>query len=456
MTKRLRAFAGETDSTLYMTLLCGFYILLSRYTHQDDLVIGTPVANRHHAQFEDIMGFFVNTLALRINGKDLSVRKLAEQVRKTSLEAFQHQGVPLDKILDELEIERDQSKNPLFQTLFALQNASEVSNLPLPGLDVFPVDMDCGVSKLDLSLMMMESGDQMTGFLEFSTDLFNPSTMERFIRHFQVILFEMTKHPERKISELKMLSAEEYDRIVHLWNDTDVDYGDDVTIQEVFEKVAAENPDSPAVVFEGDRLSYRELNNRANQVARIIREKYRAVWNEDITGDTLIGLYMERGIDMITGILGILKAGAAYVPFDPVDSEDRLKFKIDDCECRMVLTCSSYSRDLLFLAERDMLPLSLDAYRGEMEKAPKTNLPLINKPTDLAYVIYTSGSTGRPKGVMIEHRTCTQMMLTQKKRCRVRNFPTHCCSPPSLLMPRSWRYSPPWHPARRYISLLRK
>jgi amino acid adenylation domain-containing protein len=422
LTERLKAFAGETDTTLYMTLLCGFYILLSRYAHQDDLVIGTPVANRHHAQFEDIIGFFVNTLALRINGKDLSVRKLAEQVRKTSLEGFQYQDVPLDKILDELEIERDQSKNPLFQTLFALQNASEVSNLPLPGLEVFPLDMDCGVSKLDLSLMMMETGDQMTGFLEFCTDLFNPSTMERFIHHFQVILFEMTKHPERKISELKMLPAEEYDRIIHLWNDTDVDYGDEVTIQALFEKVAAEHPDAPAVVFEGRHLSYRQLNHQANQVARTIREKYRAVWNEDITGDTLIGLYMERGIDMITGILGILKAGAGYVPFDPVDSEDRLKFKIDDCECRMVLTCSSYSRELFFLAERDMLPLSLDAYWEEMEKQPKTNLPLMNKPTDLAYVIYTSGSTGRPKGVLIEHRTCTRMMLTQQKRCRVKDF----------------------------------
>ena len=422
LTGELKTFSEKTGLTLFMTLLSGFYILLSRYTEQNDIIVGTPIANRHYSQFEKIMGFFVNTIALRVNTEKLSVIELSELVKDTCFEAYNSQDVPFEKIIGELDIERDQSRNPLFQILFTLQNAADLNTMNLSGLEVKPIDIEYKVSKFDMSMMLTETENHLTGILEYNTDLYDKSTIEQIICHYRILLSEMVKHPERKISELKIIDDSEYQKLLYMWNKTETDYPKDKTIQQIFEIQVSLTPNKTAVLFEDKELTYRELNEKANQLAHTIREMYKAIWKVDVQGDTLIGIYIERGTDMIIGILGILKAGAAYVPFDPADPEERLGFKINDCGCKMIITSTSYTRNLTFLTETDTIPLSIDSYWDEISKAPKTNPEHINKSTDLAYIIYTSGSTGKPKGVMIEYKTFVNMAYAQKKLYKIEDF----------------------------------
>ncbi len=417
LSKEIAEKAKETAKnkgvTLNSFLLSCFNILLSKYSGQNDIVVGVPVANRHYREIENIIGFFVNSLAIRANiVHDNSVKILLHELDNTMIEAQQYQDIPFEKIVELLGVEKDLSRNPVFQVMFGVQSFGHCNDSPYFKSYKTPITELLKISQFDLTLFIDDGTENMECLFEYSAHLFNRSTIEQMSRHFKSIVAQVVENTEIEIKNIQLLSSAEYKKIILDWNCTEMQYPENKTLHRLFEEQVDDIPDSVAVVFNGKKLTYRELNEKANQLAHTIRDKYKLLWDEDVKSDTLIGIYIERGIDMIVGILGILKAGAAYVPFDNADPEDRLKFKINDCGCKMVLTSSMNMNKLLFLSEIDTLVLSIDAYKFELNKAAKVNpKTLTDSNKSLAYVIYTSGSTGKPKGVMIEHKSAVNLIF---------------------------------------------
>jgi len=403
LSERLRAMARERGVTLFSVLLSAFYVLLHRYTGQRSLVIGTPAANRNEMQLENLIGFFVNSLALKTRlDPEMTVDDLVARVHENLVEAQKHQDLPFEKLVEALGVEKDQSRHPLFQVMFGVTSFGGGAR---PLFKPFPLEGCYRPAKFDVSLFVNDTEQGMRGTLNYALRLFERPTMERLARHYCAVLEQVAGDSRCRVREVNVLSGQEYETMVYRWNETDAPYHLDTTLVELFEEQASRAPGAPAVLFRGETLTYRELNERANRLAHTLRRDYREHTGMDISGDTLIGIYMERSAHMPVALLGILKSGAAYVPFDSADPAERLRFKIRDCGCRMVITLSESLRDLVFLAETDTIPLALDGYADEICRAPGTNPPRVNRATDCAYVIYTSGSTGRPKGVMLEHRT---------------------------------------------------
>lgn len=400
---RLRLVAADLGVTLFPVLLSAFHVLLHQYTGQHALVVGTPSANRSHRQLEDLVGYFVNSLPLRAEiDPARSFASLVQQVQANLLDAQRHQDLPFEKIVEALRPEPDPSRHPLFQVMFGLQGfGAGGGHLLKP----FPLDTHYTPAKFDLSLFLREGGEVLEGTFNYAVGLFERSTVERVKDHYLRILDQVSADPRVPLRQVSLLGEEEYRRIVFEWSGAREDFVTGKTLVELFEEQVEQTPLETAVIGRDERVSYRELNARANRLAHTLRRDYRACTGTDIAGDTLVGIYLERSLQMLVGILGVLKAGAAYVPLDLADPEDRLRFKILDCGCRLVLTSSACLRDLVFLTETDAVPLSLDGYAAEIGRAPSDNPPHLNTPSDLAYVIYTSGSTGRPKGVMLEHRS---------------------------------------------------
>ncbi len=417
LSGKLRAVIKDYGTTPYSVFLGAFHILLHKYSGQSDVVIGTPTANRQYRQLENLIGFFVNSTVLRCKfTPDLDIRGLIQKTASSQAAMQMHQDLPFEKLTDLLNVEKDPSRHPLFQIMFSVQSFGDRDKSGRLGF-LKPLDVSelYKVSKFDLSLFINDSQDTITGGFNYATSLFEKARMARLARHYQNILQCIASGENRLIRDIPLLSSAEYDTIIHDWNETGSPYPRDLTIVGLFEEQAERFPENLALIFEGEKLTYRELNERANQLAHTMRRDYREFTGNEIKGDTLIGIYMERSVDMIVSILGILKSGAAYVPFDRADPQSRLRFKINDCGCRMILTSSDCISDLVFLTEKDTLPVSIDEYREEIEKSPSSNPPHINKSGDLAYVIYTSGSTGTPKGVMIEHYGVNNLARSHKK-----------------------------------------
>ncbi len=329
-----------------MTILAGFEALLHRLTGQSDLLVGTPIANRGRAETEGLIGFFLNTLVLRTDLSDNpSFRDLLQRVREASLGAYAHQDVPFERLVQEIEPERDPSRSPLFQVMFTLQNAAEP--LALPGLAVERAAVPNATAKFDLSLAMGESAGApgLAGSLEFSTDLFDGATIERMIEHFTTLLTAVAADPQKRLRELPLLGAAERQTLLVTWNDTYAEYAEDACIHEVFAAHAARRPEAPALVFEGVTLSYRELDEQANQLAHHLRKR-------GVGPEILVGVAMERSPAMIIAILGTLKAGGAYVPLDPAYPQDRLAFMLDDASVKVLLTHSQVAPALPRTAPR--------------------------------------------------------------------------------------------------------
>ena len=412
---KLIKLAKAKHTTIYNILLTAFYVLLYKYTSQKDMILGTPIANRHYSQLENLMGFFVNSMALRIElDSSDTFLSLSEKVIKLMNEVQEYQDLSFEKMVDILKVPKDPSRNPLFQIMFSVQSfGSSFDNTLFKLCDISKYYK---VAKFDLSLFIDDSQEKFKCDFNYATSLFNGDTIKRLSKHYCNILETIVSREDIQVNDIQLLSNSEYNQIVYDWNKTEAPYPKDKTIHQLFEEQVEKTPDNIAVVFEDKELTYHELNEKANQLAHTIRSEYQDHWGDEVKGDALIGIYIERGLEMIIGILGILKSGAAYVPFDTADPEDRLNFKVNDCGCKMVLTSSKATRDLILIADSDTLPLAVDAYSDEIAKASKENPEYINKSTDLAYVIYTSGSTGKPKGVMVEHKNLLNFMIDIKRR----------------------------------------
>ncbi len=394
----LKTLSQGESTTLFMTLLAAFYTLLARYTGQEDLVVGSPLAGRARAETENLIGFFVNTLVLRTDlTGDPTFRELLKRVRDTALGAYSHQDVPFEKLVAELRPERSLSYNPLFQTAFALQN--EASSEPtITGLQLSSVKIGSVTAKFDLFLSLCEVPDGLRATVEYSTDLFDAATMERLLQHYQRLLESIVSNPAQRLSELSLLSDSERHQLLVEWNATDTDYPREACIHSLFEAQAECTPEAIALVSGAVSLTYRELNRRANQVAHYLRAN-------GVGADTLVGLYTDRSPLMVIGMLGILKAGGAYVPLDPNYPKARLQFMLEDAQAPVILTQQTM---LSHLPETFAHIACLD---GELfaqhSEANPTNLTTTDH---LAYVIYTSGSTGQPKGTAIPHRAVNRLV----------------------------------------------
>ena len=397
----LKAFSQREGVTLFMTLLAAFNALLTRYTGQEDLVVGAPLAGRTRTETESLIGFFVNTLVLRTNvAGDPTVRELLQRVRNTALDAYSHQDTPFEKLVAELRPERSLSYNPIFQTAFALQNES-TSELKISGLQLSPVKLGSLTAKFDLFLSLCEVPEGLRATVEYSTDLFDATTIERLLQHYQNLLAGIVANPLRRISELPLLSDAERQQLLSEWNNTATDYPSDSCLHQLFEEQAERSPDAVAVVAGEVRLSYRELNQRANQVAHYLR-------TQNIQPDTPVAIFMDRSLLMVIGILGILKAGGAYLPLDPSYPKSRLQFMLADAQTPVLLT---QQRMLSTLPETSAHVVCLDTDWAAIARHSESNPNNVTTSEHLAYVIYTSGSTGQPKGTAIVHRAVNRLVF---------------------------------------------
>jgi amino acid adenylation domain-containing protein len=394
--------------TPFMTLLAAFQVLLYRYSGQEDFALGCPIANRRRPEIEGLIGFFVNTLVLRANlSGNPSFAEVLSRVKEKWIGANANQDLPLERLVQEIQPERDQSRNPLFQIMFVLQNATQPFS-GIPSLRIEPVEIAATRSPFDLSLFLRQREGRYIGFFEYNTDLFNRGRIKRMVGHFQTLLEAAVSNPYQPVATLPILTEAERQQILVEWNDTAADYLKDKCIHQLFEEQVARTPDAVAVKFEDRQITYRELNRRANQLAHYLI-------GLGIGPEKLVGICVERSIEMVVGLLGILKAGGAYVPLDPSYPEKRLRFMIDDANIAVLLTQESLldrtqnsilsSRPLAFCFDRDW-PL----FAQQQDDNP--GLPV--KSDNLAYVIYTSGSTGKPKGVAIEHRNTVNLLYWAK------------------------------------------
>ncbi|WNG57427.1 amino acid adenylation domain-containing protein [Archangium gephyra] len=390
VTRGLRELARREGATLFMTLLAGYQALLARYSGQDDVVVGTPIAGRRGVELEGLIGFFINQLALRADlGGNPTFREALARVKQRALGAFAHQDVPFEQVVDALAPARDSSFSPVVQVGFAFLNYPEES-FSLPGLSLSIEELDRG-AKLDLTLELREEGEGLYGVLTYSTDLFERETVEGMARHLTALLAGVAAAPDTRLSALPLLPNEERHQVLVDWNATARERAPEGTVAGLFEAQAARTPDAPAVTFEGRSLSYRELDARADELARALR-------GLGVGPDARVGLCVGRSAEAIVGLLGVLKAGAAYVPLDPALPRERLAYMLEDSGAEVLVTESRQADALPSARHVLWLDRPLPA-SGPVE--PRTTPP---SEQGLAYVIYTSGSTGRPKGVAVEHR----------------------------------------------------
>ncbi|WKL50105.1 amino acid adenylation domain-containing protein [Flavobacterium pectinovorum] len=406
VSEQLRLLAQKLGVTLHSVMLSSVNILLGKYTGQDDIVIGTPIANRHHRQTQDLIGFFVNTQVNRtILSKGQSYVSLIDQVHQDQIEGQLHQDLPFEKLVEELGVDRDASRHPIFQVMFVVESSKIDKVSPAEEIDYLkPVYFEGSyeVEKFDLSIFIDDAQESLVGSVGYAVSLFDKDTIERFIGHYEHLLAELVKAPEQCYDQISLLLPSEYKEMVYDWNATDKDYPVDKTIYELFQAQAESTPDSVALVYEGQELSYRELNERSNQLARHIRCEYQKRTREELKADSLIGLCLDRSLEMVIGILAVLKSGGAYVPIDPEYPQDRIDYILEDTGAVLVL-----SQKHLLNKEDLQLPkdkvITIDLGGSIYDGQDISNLPQHSGAKNLAYVIYTSGTTGRPKGVMIEH-----------------------------------------------------
>ncbi|MEG4806698.1 amino acid adenylation domain-containing protein [Microcoleus sp. F8-D3] len=408
LTAALKKLSRQENVTLFMTLLAAFKTLLYRYTGQADIPVGSPIANRNRAEIQGLIGFFVNTLVLRTDlSGEIAFRQLLDRIREVSLEAYAHQDLPFEKLVEELQPERNLSYNPLFQVAFVLQTPP-VAAESIAGLNLTLLDVENQTAKVDLTLYLEEKQEEISGQFEYSTDLFDAGTINRMSGHFLTLLEGIAANPDRRIEKLPLLGEKEQHQLLVEWNDTRADYPSDRCIHQFFEAQVDRTPDAVAVVFEDQKLTYRELNERANQLAHYLQKL-------GVKPEVLVGICVERSLNTIVGILGILKAGGAYVPLDPAYPRDRLAFTLEDAQISVLLT---QQKLLGILPECSAKVIALDRWEEEQKFSEKSHSDFTfnqQNPSKLAYVIYTSGSTGRPKGVAIEHRSAVAFLHWAKE-----------------------------------------
>lgn len=401
IVEALDALSRRNGVTLFMTLLAAFQTLLHRYTGQDDIATGSPIAGRNSSDLENSIGFFINTLVLRTDfSRNPCFRELLARIRERALEAYAHQELPFEKLVEELNPERDLNSSPLFQVMFSLQNMP-THRLELSDLIVTPLEISGGLAKFDLYLSFRSDTGGLRGRLDYRTDLFEASFVARMMEHFETLLNGVLTNPEQGISELPIVADIERNRLVIEWDNTQRDYPRDACIHELFETQADRTPEAIAVAFGKQQLTYRELNRRANQLAHhLIRL--------GVNPGAFIGVCMERSSDMIVATLAILKTGAAYLPLDPEYPKERLAFMIDDAKMSVLITEQRFQHRL---PETSVAVVCLDAHAPLIETEPAQSPEIKVGATNSVYVIYTSGSTGKPKGVVVPHRAVIRLVV---------------------------------------------
>ncbi len=331
LLKGLKQLSRREGVTLFMTLLAAFNTLLSRYSHQDDIVVGSPIAGRNRTELEGLIGFFASTLTLRTDlSGDPTFRQLLGRVREVTLGAYDHQGMPFEKLVEDLHPERSLSYNPLFQVLFGLHNIPTQAP-SLPGLKLSPIEIEISAARFDLSLDLEERPDGLTGLIEYSTDLFESETIDRMAGHLQTLLETVVANSEQRLSVLPLLIEREQQQILRDWNNTSTEHQEGQCIHQVFEARVDHAPEAVALVFEDEQLTYGELDRRANRLAHHLQTL-------GVRPDVRVGICVERSLEMVIGLLGILKAGGAYVPLDPAYPAERLAFMLEDADARVLLT----------------------------------------------------------------------------------------------------------------------
>ncbi|HEX8242041.1 MAG TPA: amino acid adenylation domain-containing protein, partial [Longimicrobium sp.] len=401
LLERLQALGRSEGATLYMTLLGAFQVLLSKYSGSEDLVVGSPIAGRTRKEVEELIGFFVNTLVLRTDlSADPGFREVLRRVREATLGAYEHQEVPFEKLVAELQPERSLSHSPLFQVTFTLQNA-EGGGGALPGLKVSGVGGEYAIAKFDLSLTLATTPQGLDGTLNYSTDLFERGTIERMVDHLERVLEQVARDPDRSLSRLELLGEGERSSVVEEWNRTERPYPRGVCIHELFEAQARERPDAVALVWGEESLGYAELEARANRLAHHLVRL-------GVGPEARVGVLLERSAELIVSLLAVLKAGGCYVPLDPGYPAERLRLMLADSSVRVLLSRSELGEVVeagsLAVVHLDQ---AADALASESVEAPRSGATAEN----LAYIVYTSGSTGKPKGVMVAHRHVVQLVV---------------------------------------------
>lgn len=405
--------AKNSESTIFMVLLAAYNVLLSRYSGQEDILVGSPVAGRWHADTEAMIGMFVNTLVFRNRPKaSQTFRSFLQEVKQNSLLALEHQEYPFDELVDKLGLVRDLSRNPVFDTMFSLQNAG-TDVLETGGLRFVPKEFNAGVSKVDFSLHVTEDREQLSFTWEYCTKLFKPETIQRLARHYVRILQVVTQDAGVQLADIDLLSDEEKHLLLSGFNNTVAPFPQETTVHGQFEKQAAKTPENTALVFGNQRLTYRELNEWSNRLARALRA-------EGVGPDQPVGVLAHRSPEMIAGVYAILKAGGAYVPIDPDYPQERIRFMLEDSGARLLLTQSSLAEKAGLSFDGKVLLLDeaaeSDAYGEGTCIEHGSNLEPLAGPNHIAYVIYTSGSTGKPKGVMVEHQSVINRILWMHDR----------------------------------------
>ena len=399
LTKQLEHFSRQNDTTLFMTLLTAFQILLHRYTGLDDIVVGTPVAGRTRVELESLIGLFVNTLVLR---SDLSgsptFLELLGRVREMTLEAHVYQHVPFEMLVEELQPERDLSHTPLFQVMIVLD--APLAEIDLPGLQVQQLELAPTAPKFDLILFLRQRGEELIASWEYSTTRLDSETVSRMADHYVTLLRNVISDPEQSIADVAFLTEPERRRLLVEWNDTNAHYEQQLCLHELFETQAALTPDAIALISGGEQVSYRELNARANRLAHHLRRL-------GAGAESLVGVMMERSTSLVVSLLGVLKAGSAYVPLDPTYPRERLRLMLEDAGVEILLTQQSLRADL---PRHDARVIFVDADWEHIAAESSENPASVTLSANLAYLIYTSGSSGKPKGAAVEHKSVVTLM----------------------------------------------
>jgi amino acid adenylation domain-containing protein len=404
LTNALKILSRKQGATLYMVLLAAFQALLGRYSGKSDIAVGSPIAGRSRSETETLIGFFINMLVLRtdLSGRPDSV-ELLRRVKETTLGAHANQDVPFGKLVEELLPQGERTSSPLFQVMFVLQNVPW-TGLQLGTAKMLPFHVETGAAQYDLSLVLAETGSGMECFVEYNSGLFNAVSITRMIDHYQMLLSGMVANPSQSIAVLPLLTADEREQIIEQWNCTGQEIPE-VTVVELFQEQVQRNPAAVATICDERQMSYGELNERANQLSWYLREL-------GVGPDVLVGICMERSLDMLVGLLGILKAGGGYLPLDPDFPAERLRYMVEDSRPALLLTQEWLQQELMDAGAQQVLCLERDW--KTIRERPMTNPKRISSAENLAYIIYTSGSTGRPKGVAIAHRAlCNQLVWMQ-------------------------------------------
>lgn len=400
--QRLKDLRKSDESiSLYMITVASFRCMLYLYSGQKDIIIGAALANRNRAEIKNLIGYFANMVGLytKLDG-EYTFLELLDREKETCIESYEYQDVPFEYIVEELKIKRELSRNPLFQAAITYQNvAKDTARFGKTKAEIIEVQREAAM--FDILLMMYNRNSSLDGWVEYSTAIFAKETIQRFIKHYLTLLDIVSRNPNIKINQISLNSLDEYNKIVYEWNNTEKEYFHGLGIHQLFEKRVLTDGANPAVQFKGESYTYRQLNQKANQVARYIQKQ------SDYQKGACIGICMERGAEMIAGLLAIEKSGGAYVPIDPKYPFDRIRYIADDCELKLMITQEKYLDKLQNMKQS---VLALDTIKTEYEKESSENLNEIIDSGQLAYVIYTSGTTGTPKGVQIAHKSVINLI----------------------------------------------